>query len=58
VMMIVLGQLHRGTAWWIEAGLADRVVWLSLSVAAGVGGYFLSLLLFGMRTEQFRMRQG
>jgi putative peptidoglycan lipid II flippase len=57
VMMVVLGQLHRGTTWWIEAGLADRVVWLSLSVAAGVGGYFLSLLVLGMRTAQFRMRQ-
>jgi putative peptidoglycan lipid II flippase len=55
-MMIVLGQLHRGTAWWLDAGTPDRVLWLSVSVAAGAGAYFVALLVLGMRPAQFQMR--
>jgi putative peptidoglycan lipid II flippase len=57
VMLVILGQLHRGMNWWIDAGLADRVIWLCVAVVAGAGGYFLALLLLGLRTDQFRLRQ-
>lgn len=55
-MMLVLRQLHRGITWWIEAGLGDRVAWLSVSVVAGAGVYFVALLAAGMRPAQFRAR--
>lgn len=56
-MMIALGQVHRSTAWWLEAGTPDRVGWLSVSVAAGAGAYFIALLVLGLRPAQFRLRQ-
>jgi putative peptidoglycan lipid II flippase len=56
-MIGVLWQLHRDASWWLSNGLADRVTWLAISVVAGAGVYFLALLVLGMRTAQFRMRQ-
>jgi putative peptidoglycan lipid II flippase len=55
-MVAVLWALHREMGWWMSAGLADRVLWLSVAVAAGAGAYFVSLLALGMRLEQFRLR--
>lgn len=54
-MAVVLWQMHRATAWWIDAGLADRVTWLAASVIAGASAYFVSLVITGMRPAQFRM---
>jgi putative peptidoglycan lipid II flippase len=54
-MILVLWQMHRATTWWLGAGLADRVAWLSVSVAGGAAAYFLSLLVTGMRPAQFQM---
>ncbi len=54
-MIAVLWQMHRGTSWWIDAVLADRVAWLTASVVAGAGTYFLCLLVLGLRPAQFRM---
>ncbi len=58
VMILVLWQMHRGTGWWIDAGFGERIGWLALSVLAGAGAYFLTLVVAGMRTAQFRMGQG
>jgi putative peptidoglycan lipid II flippase len=58
VMTVVLWQMHRATDWWIGAALGERVLWLALSVLAGAGAYFATLLVSGMRTAQFRMGQG
>ncbi len=55
-MIAVLLFLHRAAAWWMEAGLADRVAWLSVSVIAGAGAYFVALVVLGLRPAQFRMR--
>ena len=55
-MMIVLGQFHRSTTWWLDAGTLDRVVWLSASVVAGAAAYFFALLILGMRPAQFQLR--
>jgi putative peptidoglycan lipid II flippase len=55
-MIATLTQLHRATAWWLAAGLSQRVTWLALSVIAGAGVYFAALLVLGLRTSQLRMR--
>jgi len=55
-MIAVLLQLQRAATWWMAAGLLERVVWLSLSVAAGAGAYFVALVMLGLRPAQFRMR--
>jgi putative peptidoglycan lipid II flippase len=55
-MIAMLLQLHRASTWWMGAGLADRVAWLSLSVVAGAAAYFVVLVVLGLRPTQFRMR--
>ena len=56
-MWLVLDQLHRPTAWWLEHGAWDRVGWLGVSIAAGAGVYFVVLFALGTRTRDFRLRQ-
>ena len=55
-MVVVLLQLHKATAWWLGSSLGDRVGWLSVSVLAGAGTYFVALVLLGLRPAQFRLR--
>ena len=55
-MIGVLWALHRTSAWWIDAALGERVVWLAVSVGAGAGAYFVALFVLGMRPAQFRVR--
>ena len=55
-MIGALWSLHRDVAWWLSAGLVDRVTWLGFAVVAGGGAYFVALLALGMRPEQFRLR--
>jgi putative peptidoglycan lipid II flippase len=55
-MIVVLWALHRTSAWWIDAALGERVVWLAVSVGAGAGAYFVALFVLGMRPAQFRVR--
>lgn len=54
-MIAVLLALHRSANWWIAAQLTDRVGWLCVSVGAGAGIYFTSLVVLGLRPAQFRM---
>jgi peptidoglycan biosynthesis protein MviN/MurJ (putative lipid II flippase) len=56
-MWLALSQVHRPTSWWLEHGVMDRVGWLAVSIAAGVGVYFVVLFVLGMRTSDFRLRQ-
>ena len=56
LMVAVLFALHRSGAWWASAALAERVGWLTVSVVAGAGTYFVALLLLGMRPAQFQLR--
>ena len=56
-MWYALSQVHRPTSWWLEHGVTDRVGWLAVSIAAGVGVYFVVLFVLGMRTADFRLRQ-
>jgi putative peptidoglycan lipid II flippase len=55
-MIATLMQLQKAAAWWLAAGLSQRVTWLALSVIAGAGVYFAALLVLGLRTSQLRMR--
>ena len=56
-MWLVLDQLHRPTTWWLEHGAIDRISWLSVSIVAGAGVYFIVLFALGTRTSDFRLRQ-
>jgi putative peptidoglycan lipid II flippase len=56
VMFMVLIQLHRPLEWWLSAGFTGRISWLTLTIAAAAGSYFLTLVLMGTRTSQFRLR--
>ncbi len=56
VMWLVLGQLQRPADWWLAEAMSGRVFWISVTVAAGAGSYFLVLALTGMRPSQFRIR--
>ena len=55
-MIAVLLSLHRSVGWWTDAGLLDRVAWLGVSVVAGAGIYFITLVVLGLRPAQLRMR--
>jgi len=55
-MWVILDQLHRPLDWWIDAGLWDRAGWLTVSIAAAAGIYFLVLLSLGLRAADLGMR--
>ena len=55
-MIAILLVLHRSVGWWTAAQFMERVVWLAVSVGAGAGTYFVSLIVLGLRPAQFRMR--
>ncbi len=55
-MYFALLQLARPLAWWIAASLAERIVYLGLTIIVGFIAYAAALLVFGARTSQFRMR--
>jgi hypothetical protein len=40
----------------MDAGSAERIMWLGISVGAGAVAYFLALMVLGMRPVQFRLR--
>ena len=56
LMVAALFQLYRPLEWWITASFTGRVVWLAVTVVAGVGAYIVALLLMGTRLSQFRLK--
>jgi putative peptidoglycan lipid II flippase len=56
VMCFVLNGMRRPVEWWLEAGLAGRVSWLSASVIAGAGAYFVVLLVLGLRPTTLKLK--
>jgi putative peptidoglycan lipid II flippase len=56
-MWAVLAWLNRPLEWWLQTQLTGRAGWLTVSVVAGAGAYFLVLLLLGLRPGQFSMRR-
>ncbi len=57
-MAAVLMKLHRATAWWTDVSTGEKVAWLTISVVAGAGAYFVALVVLGMRPAQFRLGRG
>ncbi len=55
-MFAVLFSLLRPLEWWITSSFMGRVGWLSVTIIAGAGAYFVALLLMGTRLSQFRLR--
>ena len=58
IMTGALFAMQRPLAWWLESGVAGRVTWLAMVILAGVAAYFAVLFILGMRTSDFRLRQG
>lgn len=53
-MVTVLLSIQTQLGNWLEAGLWDRVQWMSLLVLAGGGTYLLMLILLGLRPRHLR----
>ena len=56
-MWLILEQLQRPGAWWLDVAILDRIGWLAVSIGAGALGYFAMLLILGMRFSDFRLKQ-
>jgi putative peptidoglycan lipid II flippase len=56
LMTVVLWQVQRPLEWWVANSLGGRISWLTVSIIAGVGVYFATLMLLGTRLSQFRLR--
>jgi putative peptidoglycan lipid II flippase len=55
-MLAALYYLNRPIEWWVDATFVGRAIWLAVSVGAGAGTYFLTMLLMGTRVSQFKLR--
>jgi putative peptidoglycan lipid II flippase len=56
VMTLCLLSLNKSLDWWIAASVADRLLWLSVSVFAGAAVYLVVLLVLGLRPSNLRLR--
>jgi putative peptidoglycan lipid II flippase len=54
-MVVLLLWIARPIEFWTGASLADRSVWLGITVAAAVTLYFVALLLLGLRPRHLRL---
>ena len=55
-MLAALNYLNQPIEWWIDTTFVERVIWLAVSVGAGMGTYFLTMLLMGARVKQFKLQ--
>ncbi len=56
-MCTVLLTLDRSADWWFQAATLSRAGWLTVTVGAGAGAYFVVLALMGMRMSNFKLKQ-
>ena len=56
LMWIVISRLERPLSWWLGATVADRVSWLTVSIVAGAGVYFVVLFALGLRPSKLGIR--
>jgi putative peptidoglycan lipid II flippase len=56
IMGLLVAWLNRPLAWWIETGVASRVSWLAVIIAAGAVVYGLVLVVLGLRISSLGMR--
>ena len=54
-MALVLAYLAEPLAWWLDHATWERAYWLLGQVAAGVGAYFGTLLLVGLRLDNLKL---
>ena len=55
-MWFVIDRLQRPLSWWLDATVADRVVWLAAIIGAGAGVYFVILVALGLRPSKLGIR--
>ena len=55
IMCVCLAYFTRPLSWWLASGVVERSSWLLVTVAAGAGAYFVSLLVLGLRPGAFRL---
>jgi len=58
VMAAALFAFQRPLSWWLDSGIPERVSWLAMAIVVAVAAYFAVLFMLGMRTADFRLRQG
>jgi putative peptidoglycan lipid II flippase len=56
LMTLSLLWLDRPLDWWLRSGMADRSLWLALTIGVGGGVYLLALLALGLRPGALRLR--
>jgi putative peptidoglycan lipid II flippase len=56
LMWVVIDQLARPLSWWLGATMTDRVGWLTVSIVAGAGVYFVVLFALGLRPSKLGIR--
>jgi len=56
VMWAIIAWLERPLSWWLDVSTTDRVSWLSISILAGAGGYFLVLVALGLRPSKLGIK--
>lgn len=54
VMVAVLWGLMPQDTVWLQGGVLERVMWLSVLVVAGAASYFVMLILCGFRPRHFK----
>jgi putative peptidoglycan lipid II flippase len=55
-MTLCLVYLAKPLDWWVVASVANRLLWLSASILAAMGVYFVSLWVLGVRLTNLRLR--
>ncbi len=55
-MWLVIHFLEQPLTWWLDAAIADRVIWLTISIVAGAGAYFAVLLALGLRPSKLGIK--
>ena len=55
-MTIILVYMDRPLSWWVAANVMDRLLWLSVSIFAGMAVYFAVLWVLGLRPSNLKLR--
>ncbi len=56
-MCAILWLLYRPMDWWLSAATSDRLVWMMITLMAGVTAYFAVLAVLGMRFSHLKLKQ-
>jgi putative peptidoglycan lipid II flippase len=56
LMTLSLLWLNKPLDWWLQSSMAERSLWLALTIGVGGGVYLLALLALGLRPGALRLR--